>query len=74
MGNKNNRDHVTQTQAGFYKNKVVKIELPENDEIYEGHINANINKIHKNQNPANMSQYNSKGKAYGSEQHNYPPL
>jgi hypothetical protein len=30
-GHKNNRDYVTQTQAGFYKNKVVKIELPDND-------------------------------------------
>ena len=27
----NKRDHVTQTQAGFYKNKALKLEFPEHE-------------------------------------------
>ena len=51
-GQNNYRDHVTQTQAGFYKNKMIKIDFHENDEL---------NLVNSNKNRASNRVYNPNG-------------
>ena len=50
-----NRDHVTQTQAGFYKNKIIRIDFHDNDEA---------NMVNSNKNRGSNRIYNPHGEGH----------